>query len=117
MSTVASKKLPQCAKNGGELDVVFIGYGVLNVLGDRDIEWLYPNISQERWAEGGFTPSWKGQKTKRLFDAVKIGNGPTVENEKLRPPYRPFSCCLAILQFSLRSRFYWGSILECVCLA
>lgn len=39
----------------------------------------------------------KEQNSERLLDAVKIGNGLTAENEKLRPSYRPFSCCLAIL--------------------
>jgi len=42
----------------------------------------------------------------RFFDIVKIGNGLRTENEKLRPPYRPFSCCLAASEreSDLRSR-------------
>lgn len=31
------KRRDYCAKNGGELDVVFIGYGALNVVRDREI--------------------------------------------------------------------------------
>jgi len=33
----SSKGLLGCAKNGGELDVVFIGYGALNVVRYREI--------------------------------------------------------------------------------
>lgn len=46
-----------------------------------------------------FARRWREQLG-TTFDTVKIGNGLKVENEKLRPPYRPFSCCLAVSVWS-----------------
>lgn len=45
----SSKRLPGCAKNSEELDVVFIGYGTLNVVRDREIRMV---ISQG-WVSKG----------------------------------------------------------------
>jgi len=62
-------------------DVVFIGYGALNVACDGEIGRLYPVVSRER--DGGCSRGEQGRQ-ERVFDAVKIGNGLKAENEELR---------------------------------
>lgn len=123
--------LGSCEKRRRIGRVVFIGYGALNVVRDREIGRLYPDLflrvgwqKRIRREADEKRKGWKGGREhtlERLFGTVKIENGgPMTENEKLRPPYRPSSCCLAALvrspsPFALSSDIFIGrSTLRCI---